>query len=472
MKITKEEALTVLTKISQGLPPEGYLHLVRAARTDETRAIMDSIAMAMRGIPSVRFIIGENGSGKSYLMELTRELALKKGLAVAAASLGYAARLHDTEERVDRNLAVATYRRLVKALSTADAPDAALEGIFQRIVMQSAARLGISTDSQDGLRAGLTTIQQDIAKRLAESAPDRTFFAGVSHLLCKYAEGCILEDASLKAKVLRWFSADYCNKMDAYCDLGIKEKVSGSNWLDMLQRIARLATLAGYNGLVILIDEAGALCDIANADARKNNYAVIHEVYDRQDWGSMFFLFAGTPHLLRSESRGLYSDPHLKSRLTEVRSGSGAKNYDSPLFSLTGITDPAVLLTYVDTIRKVAETAFGWETAPEDEAQVESRWTEDEEAFLRGINERESRRLSPRMRKDGSWDSEGINVPIRTIGMQFAADLRSMKRAMDKAAEDGGDPSSVRFSDFIGAPSAAEEKTSRTIDNNIKVEMI
>ena len=472
MKITKEEALSVLTKISQGLPPEGYLHLVRAARTDETHAIMDSIAMAMRGIPSVRFIVGDNGSGKSYLMDLTRELALKKGLAVATASLGCTARLHDTEERVDRNLAVATYRRLVRTLSTADAPEAALEGILQRIVMQSAARLGIRADSPDGLRAGLIPIQQDMAKHLVGSAPDRTFFGGVSHLLCKYAEGFILEDESLKEKVLRWFSADYGNKTDVYRDLGIKEKVSGSNWLDMLQRIARLVTLARYNGLVILIDESGALCDIVNPDARKNNYAVIHSIYDRQDWGSMFFLFAGTSQLLRSESRGLYSDPHLKSRLTEVRSGSGAKNYDSPLFSLTGITDPAVLLTYVDKIRKVAETAFGWETAPEDQARVESRWAEDEEAFLLGINERESRRLSPRMRKEGTWDPDGINVPIRTVGMQFAADLRSMKRAMDKAAEDGGDPSSVRFADFIGATTPAEQKAAQAIDNNIKVEMI
>ena len=77
---------------------------------------------------------------------------------------------------------------------------------------------------------------------------------------------------------------------------------------------------AGFQGMIVLLDELVNLYKLANAQARNGNYEQILRILNDGLQGisvGLGFLFGGTPEFLLDTRRGLYSYPALQSRLAE-----------------------------------------------------------------------------------------------------------------------------------------------------------
>jgi hypothetical protein len=115
--------------------------------------------------------------------------------------------------------------------------------------------------------------------------------------------------------------------------------------------------LAGFGGLLVVLDEMVNLYKLANSQARNANYEQILRIVNDSTQGiasGIGFIFAGTPDFLMDPRRGLYSYPALQSRLAEnAFARNGLVDYTGPVIRLASLTpeDLYVLLTKLRAVQ-------------------------------------------------------------------------------------------------------------------------
>ena len=76
-----------------------------------------------------------------------------------------------------------------------------------------------------------------------------------ARLLSLYYHAYVDGDDELKMKVVRWFRGEYALKREAKEALGINIIITDDDWYDYLKIFAVFFRMAGYAGMIIMIDE-------------------------------------------------------------------------------------------------------------------------------------------------------------------------------------------------------------------------
>ena len=78
---------TLLSSLSGGVVPRVGAPYIAIGRTEEIDALASSLDRVAEGEGAMKFIIGRYGSGKSFLIQLSRGYALDRGFVTADADL-------------------------------------------------------------------------------------------------------------------------------------------------------------------------------------------------------------------------------------------------------------------------------------------------------------------------------------------------------------------------------------------------
>ncbi len=84
-------------------------------------------------------------------------------------------------------------------------------------------------------------------------------------LLTCYYRAYLLDDEALKTKVVQWFRGEYTTKAAVKEDLGINILINDEDWYEYIKLFAFFLKKAGYQGLLILIDELVNIYKIPNS---------------------------------------------------------------------------------------------------------------------------------------------------------------------------------------------------------------
>jgi hypothetical protein len=144
------------------------------------------------------------------------------------------------------------------------------------------------------------------------------FATVVQHYCRAYDEGS--EEG--KTAALRWLRAEYGTRTEAKAALGVREIIDDARFYDYLKLYAAFMRLAGYGGLLVVLDEMVNLYKLTNSASRSANYEQILRILNDVLQGGaagIGFLMGGTPEFLMDPRRGLYSYSALQSRLAENR---------------------------------------------------------------------------------------------------------------------------------------------------------
>ena len=157
-------------------------------------------------------------------------------------------------------------------------------------------------------------------------------------LLSSYYKASIAGDDETKARVARWFRAEYALKSEAKEALGVNLIITDDDWYDYLKLFAVFFRLAGYRGMMIMIDELVNIYKIPNSITRQNNYEKMLTMYNDTLQGKAHYLgilMGATPQALEDKRRGIFSYEALRSRLSEGRfSRPGARDMLAPVIRL------------------------------------------------------------------------------------------------------------------------------------------
>ena len=358
-KVPKRIAQTVLNSLKGGVVPRIGLPYIAVGRKNEIEALLHDVDIIAEGGASFRFIVGRYGSGKSFLIQTIRNYVMDKGFVVADADLSPERRLQGT-----RGQGLATYRELIGNLSTKTKPEGgALTLVLDRwissVQTQALQETGLSPDDPALTRAVDQKIYA-VSAAISELVHGFEFAKLLSLYYHAYAEG----DDETKMKVVRWFRGEYALKREAKEALGVNIIITDDDWYEYLKLFAVFFRLAGYAGMMIMIDELVNIYKIPNSITRQYNYEKLLTMYNDTLQGKARYLgiiMGATPQAVEDKRRGVYSYEALRSRLAEGKfSRPGARDLLAPVIRLEPLT-PEEMLILCEKLRDMHAGLYGYE---------------------------------------------------------------------------------------------------------------
>lgn len=340
-KIKAKDRDQILQSLRAGVVPRSGLQHVQVGRALEVEQVVRDILRIGEGGSSIRLVIGDYGAGKTFFMNLARLIGLEKRLVTVNADLAPDRRLHASGGQA-RSL----YAELMRNLATRTRPDGgALGSIVERFI-GDAHKTGGAED-----RPVESVIQERLAP-LEELVSGYDFTVVLNHY-CRASEA---GDEAGKSAALRWLRAEYSTRTDARKALGVRDIIDDTSFYDYLKLLARFVVIAGYDGLLVVLDEMVNLYKLTNAQARNANYEQLLRILNDVLQGSaanIGFLLGGTPEFLMDTRRGLYSYQALQSRLVENQfARNGLVDLSGPVLRLQNLT-PEDLFVLLKNLRHI-----------------------------------------------------------------------------------------------------------------------
>lgn len=334
----------ILKALSAGVVPAQGLQFIQVGRAPEIKAMIKSIDAVSDGSSAFKLIVGDYGAGKTFFLHLVRQMAFEHKLVTMHADFSPERRLVASGGQA-RNL----YAELVSNMATRNRPEGqALAAIIEMFVSQAIK------DSKD-----LNILaDQLIEERLA---PLQDMVAGwdFARVLATYCIGHEQGNEELKQSAMRWLKGEYTTKTEARKSLDVRTIIDDNMFYDAIKLMTRFVTIAGYQGLFVMLDEAVNLFKIANSQSRTTNYEMILRMLNdtlQSGAGSehLGILLGITPEALFDPRRGLCSYDALASRLAPNRFAeqAGLVDFNQPSIHLQNLS-PEELYLLLTNIRNV-----------------------------------------------------------------------------------------------------------------------
>lgn len=356
-KIPKRVSTALINALSAGVVPRVGLDHIAVGREREMQSLLQDLDNIAGGGAGFRFVIGRYGAGKSFTLQLVRNHAMEKGFVVADADITPERRLAG-----GGGASVATYRELMKNLSTKARPDGgALSTILERWiagiqtqVAQESGKKPADEGFDDLVEAKIREVTKDVA--------DLVNGFEFANVIIAYWSGYRTDNDTKKESALRWLRGEFATKTEAKAALGVRVIIDDENWYDYIKLFARFVWDIGYKGLLVMLDEVIHLYKISTSVSRQNNYDKLLAMFNDAMQGRVTYLgllIGGTPQFLEDPRRGLYSDPAWQRRTSQSRfaSKAGIQEANGPVIRLEPLTREEIL-TLLERLVEIHTTHY------------------------------------------------------------------------------------------------------------------
>ncbi|MBW4666760.1 MAG: ATP-binding protein [Cyanomargarita calcarea GSE-NOS-MK-12-04C] len=360
LKISKKVSTALINSLGAGVVPRVGLEHIAVGREKELQSLLKNLDDIAEGIAAFRFIIGNYGSGKSFMLQLIRNRAMEQGFVVADADLSSSRRLAGSN-----NEGLATYRELMSHLATKTRPDGGalvsiLEGWINKIQQEVVKESGIRPDDQgfdDQIEAKIREVVQYIE--------DLVHGFDFGTVIIAYWRGYRTDDDNLKNAALRWFRGEFNTKIEAKAALGVRVIIDDESWYDYIKLLAKFVAEIGHKGLLIFLDEAVNLYQISTTVTREKNYNKLLGMFNdtmQCKAEHLGILIGGTTKFLEDPNRGLFADAAWRRRTKESRfvAQAGVQEFMGPVLRLNPLTEKEIL-SLLQSLAEIHAINFGYE---------------------------------------------------------------------------------------------------------------
>jgi hypothetical protein len=362
LKISKKLSTAVINSLGAGVVPRVGLEHIAVGREQELKSLLQNLGDIAEGVAAFRFIIGNYGSGKSFLLQLIRNYAIEQGFAVADADLSPERRLAGTN-----NEGLATYRELMSRLATKTRPDGGalvsiLEGWINKIQQEVVKETGMRP-SDEGFDDQVEAKIREVVQYIEDLVHGFDF----GSVVIAYWRGYRSDDEILKGSALRWLRGEFATKIEAKAALGVRVIIDDESWYDYIKLLAKFVAEIGYKGLLILLDEAVHLYQIPTTVTREKNYNRLLGIFNdimQCKAENLGIVIGGTTKFLEDPNRGLFADAAWRRRTKESRfvTQAGVQEYLGPVIRLNPLTQEEIL-TLLQRLAQVHAFNFGYSQA-------------------------------------------------------------------------------------------------------------
>ncbi len=344
----------VLNSLKDGVVPRVGLEYIAVGRKNEIQALLQDVSIIEQGGSALRFIEGNYGSGKTFLLHTLRNHMMEKNFVVTDVELSADRRLVS-----NKGQGLATYRELICNMATHACPD---HGALQLILDKWIGGLENEVVQYEGLVPGHEVFDVRVSQKIymiTSSMEEKVNGFDFGKVLASYYKGHRTGDVELQKKALRWLCGEYGTRTDAKTDLGVNLIITDENWFDFIRLFADFVVKAGYAGLYVCLDELAALYELPSGAGREANYNKLLSIYNDAVQGRapyMGIVFGVTKEAMEDPARGVFSFGPLRSRLAE--SGLLQENI-SPVIRLS-VLEPGEMYVLLEKVSYIHGMLYGY----------------------------------------------------------------------------------------------------------------
>jgi len=282
-QLNLKDAQDILNAIKSGTPPPArlihHIHVGRQRWLEGMAWYLD--AAKNNDLSSVRFIIGEYGSGKTHFLRMTAHMALERRFVICEVTL--------SDVRLDRFDTVWT--EMMKNLATPES-----QGEPEEIKSLLNRWCEEVSQSPNKLQSALTELDG-----IPQLDPD--FRQAIRGYLRAWIEEGDID------RYLQWFKGDPVRPP------GVRTRIDRANSRAMLRSLIQFLRYLGYSGLLVFVDEL-ELIMVQNRKARDSSYDVLRQFIDNaSNLRNFLLLCSATPSTVYNTQLGFPSYDALWQRL-------------------------------------------------------------------------------------------------------------------------------------------------------------
>lgn len=333
-----------MNSLGGGTVPREGLGYIAVGREREIDSLLRDTEIIQEGGSTFRFVVGEYGSGKTFLLQTIKEYCVKNNFIVAEVDLSPDRALIGNSIK---KKGLSTYRELMANVSNkTNQSGRALAKIVESWVNNLFGRAAEQMYKNPMGEKNIECIAESLM--LQDCAKLQTFPYGYEftmglRLFWKASRTSDMnEKMNGQEKVLRWFRGEFRTKQEANRELGINAVVQDDNWFDYIILWTQFFVLAGYKGFIVLIDELAYIYNTANGTTRQNNYEKILMMYNATLQGkveNLGIIMGGIPQSIYDKKKGIFSYEAMKSRLsTGFYQDSSIINMMTPIIKVMPLT--------------------------------------------------------------------------------------------------------------------------------------
>jgi hypothetical protein len=329
----KLESFNIINALRRGTVPAGGLERIAVGLDMEEGVIGTQLDYVEKSGGDVKFIRGDYGSGKTFLVARALEIARSKGFVTSHVVISPSCQLHKQK---------AVYQQICGSLRAGEEEHAA-KSIIDTWLFSIEERLLRVSDQPLPEESLEKATLKEIETALAGISEMNSSLAAV---LRTYYRANNAGDFQTAQSAIGWICAEPNIGRDLKQKAGIRGDVDESVALVFLKGLVKIIVSAGYAGLAVAIDELETIQALPR-NQREKSYQTLRLLIDMLDRGDLpycYFLFTGTPAFFEGP-RGIRTLPSLADRIAIVEGG----NYRNP-------RQPQIVLSKFDA-RKLEQVA-------------------------------------------------------------------------------------------------------------------
>jgi hypothetical protein len=318
MELTVQEASIVMNALKNGVVPDEDLAKYCIGREREVMELHRCICKAKEGNGVVKFLAGDYGSGKTFLLQLFKQQAMKEGFVIADLTMHSGLRLNNIESiyyHIMHNLHI-TESTLNKRTS--------FEDLFNQWIEK--------LQKEDPLAQS-----KEMNKVIASISSYNHSFA---RALLQYIRARIRKDVELSNAIASWITGEKNIPYALKSQFDVIGAIDKTNCLSFLKGFIELVTAIKFTGVIILIDEVELLME-ERSDFRQHAYENIRLFIDLCGGGKLKntgFIFAGTEKFFSDHEKGIRAYEALSQRLGK-QEDSQITDIKQPILKLSQLSD-------------------------------------------------------------------------------------------------------------------------------------
>lgn len=336
----------VLSALRKGNIPGAEISQICVGRERELKLFDELLDMTKMGGSDLKFINGNFGMGKSFLLKILKEKAFNDNFVVSELTLSNDVRMNKIED---------IYNTIAKNIQCKTSTG--LKEIIDRWYSKLRNRTAIYNDVDD---ADIDKyIESEVLNVLEEPRKINNSFANA---IQAYINAKNRGDLDTENNAIAWVVGDRNLPASQRKMINVKGTITKENAVDFLKALSSLLKCLGYNGLVVLMDEAESIM-ILNTNQRKVSYDYIRDIFDAcsgEKFNSTLFVLAGTPEFFDDDKKGVKSYSALYDRIKSYLSNEFS-SVKSPVIIINGLTD-SQLESLGKEIIKMHEDVYDWDT--------------------------------------------------------------------------------------------------------------
>ncbi len=296
MTLSQREARHIIEVLgSSGTPPErGVSHF-----NVGNQSLLDALdeyylsSYLQSGGAAYKMIVGDYGSGKSHFLYCVRDIAWRRGFAVAKVDLSPV----ETPYNDQRLVYAAVARNLIWHDDAVESSDERglprfLEGTLRKMILGSNVdgQLGLETLNHPNYRGLVDTVEASFIDSLA-----------YKNAILAYFDALLRDQEDLLDSLTRWLTGATTTPDDTKLlrTVGVTGKITRPNAFRMLRSLSQTIHALSYSGLILLFDEVDRMASIGGK-AEKLATDNLREVIDRcrEELPGAMFIYAVPPQFI------------------------------------------------------------------------------------------------------------------------------------------------------------------------------